>query len=200
MTNLRRWWPVSVLLVIAIVVQKAIVESRYDVSGHAGEHLQSASVMFPAFVIVTILLCVTPPARRQPLVLGACALWLLGTVLVLIGNLRVVDTLVDAGLADVPTSQLVTTDTLESAHEVANLAPWLCVLSVLGLCAVMWRYRHISARVAVGAAVLSVIFPPWIFPGAGVLVIIIARCIAFQREERYATRRPAAPSMTKISS
>jgi hypothetical protein len=42
----------------------------------------------------------------------------------------------------------------------------------------LWRYRHISKRVAIGAAVLSVIFPPWIFPGAGVLVVTIARCIA----------------------
>ena len=83
MNIVRRWWPVPVLLAVSIIVQKAFVESRYDVSGHAAEHLQGATVVFPAFVIIAVLLYATPGARRQPLVLGACAMWLLSTVLVL---------------------------------------------------------------------------------------------------------------------
>ena len=200
MTFVRRWWPVPVLLIGAILVQKAFVENRYDISGHAAEHLQGATAVFPAVVIVAILLYATPSGRRQPVVLVTCAMWLLSTMLVLVGNLRVVDALVDAGLSDTPTSQLVMTEALESAHDLANLAPWLAVVSALAVTGAFWRYGQISTRVAVGAAVLSVIFPPWIIPGAGVLVITIARCIAFQREGRHVAPQSAAPSLTQIES
>jgi hypothetical protein len=182
--QLRRWWPVPAVLAISLVVQKVFFESRYDVSGHAGEHLSGASVAFPAFAVVAIVLYVTPPARRQPLVLVTSAMWLISTVLVLVGNVRVVDALVAAGMSDTPTSQVVFNATIDSAHGLANLAPWLGVLSALALTGALWRHRHISGRVAIGAAFLSVIFPPWIVPGAGVIVITIARCIAYHRAMR----------------
>jgi hypothetical protein len=178
---LRRWWPVPVLLAISVVAQWVILAGRYEVSGHAAEHLSGATVAFPAFAIVATLLYATPGARRQPLVLIACALWLVGAVLVLVGNIRVVDALIRAGMADTPTSQLVENDTITAAHDLANLAPWLGVLAAIALTGALWRGRHITGRVAAGAAVLSVIFPPWIFPGAGVLVVTVARCIAYQR-------------------
>jgi len=46
-----RWWPVPVLLASSRVVQNVVFESRYDVSGHAAEHLASASVPFAAFAV-----------------------------------------------------------------------------------------------------------------------------------------------------
>lgn len=177
----RRWWPVPVLLASSLVVQKVVFESRYDVSGHAAEHLSSATAPFAAFAVVAILLFVTPRARRQPVVLVTNATWLISTVLVLIGNVRVVDALVRAGMGHTPTSQLVENADIESAHDLANLAPWLGVLAALALTGALWRYRHVSGRVAIGAAVVNVIFPPWIIPGAGVLVLTVARCIAYHR-------------------
>ena len=177
----RRWWPVAALLAISLVVQKALIESRYDVSGHAAEHLSSATVAFPAFAVVATLLYATPRARRQPLVLVSSAIWLASTILVLVGNIRVVDTLVRAGMADTPTSQLVGNATIDRAHDLANIAPWLGVLTAIALTGALWRHRDITGRVAVSAVVLSVVFPPWIFPGAGVLVVTVARCIAYER-------------------
>jgi hypothetical protein len=187
-SRLRRWWPVPAVLVGSLVVQKLLLESRYDVSGHAGEHLTSASAVFPAFALVAIVLYVTPPARRQPLVLATCAVWLACTVLVLVGNVRVVDALVDSGMADIPTSELVVGPKLDAAHDLANLAPWLAVVAAIALTAAMWRGGHISGRVAAGAVVLSVIVPPWIVPGAGVIVVTVASCIAFQRRSRELER------------
>ena len=46
---------------------------------------------FAAFAFVAILLFVTPRARHQPVVLVASAAWLVSTVLVLVGNVRVID-------------------------------------------------------------------------------------------------------------
>jgi hypothetical protein len=179
----RRWLPVAMLVATAVVVQKVVLESRYDVSGHAAEHLAGATVPFAGFAIAAILLYATPRARSQALVLAASAMWLASTVLVLVGNIRVVDALVDAGMANTPTSQLVENSKISSAHDLANLAPWLGVVSALVLIGALWHHRHISNRVAIGAAVLSVVFPPWIFPGAGVLVVTIARCIALGKSE-----------------
>ena len=181
MTQLRRWWPVPVLLATSLIVQKVFFESRYDVSGHAAEHLSSATAPFPAFALVAILLYVTPRARRQLVVLVTSASWLVMTVLVLVGNARVVDALVLAGEGDTPTSQLVENDTVDAAHSLANLAPWLGVLAALALTVALWRCRHVSGRLASAAAIVNVMFPPWIVPGAGVLVLTIARCIAYRR-------------------
>jgi hypothetical protein len=183
-SQMRRWWPVPAVLVGSLVAQKTLFESRYDVSGHAGEHLSSASVAFPAFALVAIVLYVTPPARRQTLVLATSAIWLAATVLVLVGNVRVIDALVGAGEADTPTSEVIVGPTLDSAHDLANLAPWLGVVAAIALTGALWRRGHISGRVAAGALLLSVIVPPWIVPGAGVLVVTIACCIAFQRRAR----------------
>ena len=181
MIRVRLWWPVPVLLATSLGTQKIFFESRYDVSGHAAGHLSNATAAFPAFALVAIVLYATPPARRQLIVLVTSATWLVGTMLVLVGNVRVVDALVDAGMGDTPTSQLVENTAIDSAHNLANWSPWLALLAALALTAALWRCRHVSGRVAIGAAVLSVIFPPWIFPGAGVLVVTIARCITFNR-------------------
>jgi hypothetical protein len=183
-TRARRWWPVPLFLGSSLVVQKLAFESRYDVSGHAAEHLSSAAAPFAAAAMIAILLLVTPGARRQPLVLLTSAAWLAATVLVLLGNVRVVDVLVRNGMAHTPTTEIVENADIESAHNLANVAPWFAVLAALALTAALWRYGHVSGRVALGATILNVIFPPWIIPGAGVLVLIVARAIAYERAAR----------------
>lgn len=191
--RLRLWWPVPVILATSLCTQRIFVESRYDVSGHAAGHLSNATAAFAAFALIAILLYATPPARSQLLVLVPSVTWLAGTMLVLVGNLRVVDALVDAGLGDTPTSELVENATIDSAHDLANWSPWLALLAALLLTAALWRSRHVSGPVAIGAAVLSVIVPPWIFPGAGVLVVTTARCITFDRAFINALRDPSDP-------
>ncbi len=166
----------------ALAVQKLLFESRYDVSGHAAGHLDSATAPFGAVVLLAILLWTTPAGRRQPDVVGACLAWLAATVLVLIGNVRVVDALVDAGLGNAPTEGLPDV----ADHALANLAPWLGVVAAIAMAAVFWRRGHVSRAVGIGSVLLSVVFPAWIFPGAGVLVLVVARCIAYERSSKAA--------------
>lgn len=190
----RRWWPVPALMALSFAAQKALFESRYDVSGHAAEHLSSATAPFAAAVLIGTLLFLTPQTIRpirQPIVFIAMASWLASTVLVLVGNVRVVDALIQAGMAHTPTSQLIERGSVDSAHSLANLAPWFGVLAALALTVAFWHYEHVSRRVAIGAGVLNVIFPPWIIPGAGVFVLTIARGVAYQRtlKSEFAGRR-----------
>jgi hypothetical protein len=173
----RRWWFVPVLMASSLTAQKLVFESRYDVSGHAAGHLSSATAPFLAFAVVAIVLWTTPIGRRQPDVLAACLAWLAATVLVLVGNVRVVDALVDAGLGTAPTENLPDV----ADHGLANVAPWLGVLAAVAMAGVLWRRGHVSRRVAIVAGLLSVVFPPWIIPGAGVLVLAVARCLAHER-------------------
>jgi hypothetical protein len=184
---MRRWWPVPLAIAASLVVQKAVFESRYDVSGHAAEHLASAGAPFLAFAVVVALLTATPRARRQPPVMIAAAAWLLSTLPVLVGNVHLVDALVRGGMGDTPPSQLSEDATVVAAHDLANSAPWLGVLAALAVSVVLWRYGHVSRRAAIVAAVLSLVFPPWIIPGAGVPALVVVRAVAYEREARRAT-------------
>ncbi len=92
----------------------------------------------------------------------------------MLGNLRVVDDLVAAGYAHTPTDSVPDV----ADHSLANSSVWYAVVAALVLVAAFrWR-RQISNRATIGAAVLTVIFPPWIIPGAGVVVLAIVRCVA----------------------
>ncbi|MGH2640476.1 MAG: hypothetical protein ACRDGO_02120 [Actinomycetota bacterium] len=169
-----RWWLLPIALGGSLVVQKLVFESRYDVAGHAAEHLGSATAPFMAVALIVILLWSTPSALRQPDVLLACGAWLVANFLVLVGNVRVVDALIRAGIGQIPIEQLVESPAIASAHGLANLAPWFGLVAALALTAVLWRRRHVSTRVAVAAAVVSLVVPPWIIPGAGVIVSVFA--------------------------
>jgi hypothetical protein len=46
---------------------------------------------------------------------------------------------------------------------------------------------QIGRAVAIGAVVVSLVFPPWIMPGAGVLIVAIALCIARGRKLHVTT-------------
>jgi len=164
-------------------------ESRYEVSGHAAGHLSSATAPFGAFAFAAILLWTTPMGRRNLDVLAVCLAWLAATVLVLVGNVRVVDGLVDAGLGRAPTEGLPDV----ADHGLANIAPWLAVVAAVAMAGVFWRRGYVSRRVAIGSALLSLVFPPWIIPGAGVLVLVVARCVAFERSSTAVFHRKTCP-------
>ena len=162
------------ILGVSVIAQKALLESRYDVAGHAGGHLASAGAPFFAAAMIGILLWATPSARRHAEVLAGAVVWLAATVVVLIGNVRVVDDLVAAGVGKVGTDDVPDV----ADHDLANLAPWLAVVAAIALTGALWGRRHVSNRVAGAAIVLNVFFPPWIIPGAGVVVLVVARCVS----------------------
>jgi hypothetical protein len=180
---LRRWWPIAALLLVSLVVQKTLFESRYDVSGHAVGHLSSSTTIFFATPLVVILLWVLGADRFRPSILAGCVVWLVGLVGVLLGNVRVVDAI---GSSD---WTLEEADRLgparpgyESGHDLAQWASFVAVAGALLLIAAVWRRGAVSGRIAVVSAVLSVLIPPWIFPGAGVVVLTFAVVHRRQRQ------------------
>jgi hypothetical protein len=181
----RRWWPLVVALGASLVVQQVAYTGRYDVSGHAAEHLGSGSFVFLAGAVSFVLLWSTPDAfRRGPLVIGGVAGWLAAGVAILIGNVRVVEALIDGGQGDTPTDSLVGSARLDDAHWLADTAPLIALLAAMAIVAGLHRLGAISLRLAIVGAVLNVLIPYWILPGAGVIVVTIARCIGRERDAR----------------
>lgn len=161
------------LVAAALVAQQLLVRSRYDVGGHAAEHLAGASAPFMAAAVLSLLLWATPAAGRQVDLLVVAGAWLVSTVLVMVGNLRVVDDLVAAGYSTTPTGSVPDV----ADHSLANSSVWYAYVAALVL-VVAWRRRgHIGNRATIGAVVASVIVPPWIIPGAGVIVLAIGRLV-----------------------
>lgn len=166
----RRWAPAACVFVGAVVAHRLVLDRRYDVGGHAAEHLTSASAPFMAVVVVTVLGRSEHRVLRSPAVSLSAMTWLATTVLIMVGNLRVVDDLVAAGYADTPTS--LVPDVAD--HSLANAAPWFAVAASLAVVLTCRSGRIIGNRLAGGAAAASVLVPPWIVPGAGVTVLAAA--------------------------
>ena len=83
------------------------------------------------------------------------------------GNLRVVDDLVAAGYSRTPTGSVPDV----ADHSLANSSVWYAEVAALLLVAAWRRRRHIGNRATTGAVIATVIIPPWIIPGAGVIVL-----------------------------
>jgi hypothetical protein len=181
----RRWWPIPVAVALSIVVQTNVYTGRYDVSGHAAEHLSSGSFVFLATVVAGVLLWTTPAARRSPFVLVGLATWLGAGVAIAIGNVRVVDVLIDAGQATTSTEGLVESSALSDSHWLANTAPFFAVAGAFAVVLGVYLVRAASARLACVAAVFNVLIPYWIVPGFGVVLLAIARTTPSRRRRGH---------------
>jgi hypothetical protein len=173
-----------VALALSVLVQTVVYTGRYDVSGHAAEHLDSGSFVFLAAVVAGVLLWTTPAARRSPFVLVGVATWLGAGVAIAIGNARVVDALIDAGQATTPTGSLVETAAVTDAHSLANMAPFIAVVGALVVVLGVYLVRAVSVVLAGVAALLNVLIPYWIAPGFGVALVAIAGVIATEKAAR----------------
>lgn len=180
----RRWWPIPVAVGLSLLVQTAAYTGRYDVSGHAAEHLSSGSFVFLATVVAGLLLWTTPAARRSPFVLVGLAAWLGAGVAIAIGNVRVVDALIDAGQATTSTERLVESSAVSDSHRLANTAPFIAVAGAFAVVLGVYLVRAVSVRLAGVAAVLNVLVPYWIVPGFGVVLVAITRVIAVEKAAR----------------
>ncbi|MEP7114043.1 MAG: hypothetical protein ABI862_12310 [Ilumatobacteraceae bacterium] len=170
---LRVWWPVPVCVGASVVAQIVTFTSRYDVGGHAAGHLSGASIPFFAAALLALTFSATPSARHQVDLLLASGIWLATTVLVMIGNLRVVDDLIAAGYSHTPTSSVPDV----ADHGLANSSVWYAEVAALVLIAAWRRRGHIGTRASLAAVVTTVIVPPWMMPGAGMIVLAIVRLV-----------------------
>jgi hypothetical protein len=176
----RGWWPVPAFFAAAVAAQQLLLSSRYDVGGHAGEHLASASAPFMAAGLLCMLFWATRPARRQPDLLAIGAVWFTTTWIIMVGNLRVVDDLVAGGYSHTPTVSVPDV----ADHALANSSVWYAQAAALLLIAA-WRLRHhIGNRATIAAVIATIVIPPWIIPGAGIIVVTAVCLVRRARHPR----------------
>lgn len=176
MRYVRRWWPALLIAGASLAVHRIGFKSRYDVAGHAAEHLAGAGAPFVTVGVLGALFVVVPIARRQVWIVLTAAAWLVASIVVLIGNTRVVDALVEAGLRDASFDEVPAEGPVEVAHALANAAPLWAAIAAVALTVAMYRHRHVSLRVALTAGVLTLLLF-FILPGFGVIVLVAA-CVA----------------------
>ena len=192
----RNWWPVVALLVPVLVLQ-TVWSARFDVAGHAAGHLASAMAVFPMVFVSSVLMWALPgPARRDPLlwlviatVIGCC-------LVVMAGNIAVVDAIGDDTWTDAQAAALAPTRPgFESGHDLASRGAIAALVATIVAAGLLWRRRLVSAKVAAGAAALSTIFPYWIVPGAGLVVLTLSAVVARGRRLRRAgDGQPSSPT------
>jgi hypothetical protein len=187
---LRTWWPVAAFLLPVLVVE-TVWSARYDVAGHAADHLQSATPVFPMVFLSAVLFWALPGRGRRDLLL-----WLLvaaaiaSCLMVMVGNVRVIDAIGGATWNDTQASQLgPTRPGFESGHDLAELGAWGAVLATMLLAGLLWLRRLVSAKVAVAAAAVSLVFPHFIAPGAGMVVLAVSAAVVRFRDLRLARGR-----------
>jgi hypothetical protein len=174
-----------VAFIAAAIAVQTIVLRDYDAHGHAAGHLSSAQAVFFGSALIAIVLWSTPSARPQPDVWIACGAWFAALTGVAIGNLRVVDAIGGADWSDEQADTLGTgLRGFESGHDLAEISSYLGVAAAVVLTIILFVRGQIGRGVTIGAVVASLLFPPWIFPGAGVLILAIALCLARSRRLR----------------
>lgn len=184
MSLLQRWWPLPAVIAIALVAQQVTYSGRYDVGGHASEHLGSGAFVYLAAAVAVLLLWLAPAARRSPIVLLGLAAWLVAGVAIAIGNVEVVDALIDSGQATTSGDLVRDSETVDQAHDLANTAPLYAVAAAMLVTFGLHRVGTASKRLASIAAVLNVLIPYWIIPGFGLVVITIAQIVQRERSAR----------------
>ena len=193
---LGTWWPVAAFLAPVLVAQ-TVWSARYDVTGHAADHLQSATPVFPMVLLSAVLVWALPGRGRRDrllwLLLGAA---IASCLLVLAGNVQVIDAIDGATWSDTQASQLgPARPGFESGHDLAARGAWGAVLATILAAGLLWRRRLVSAKVAAAAATVSLVVPSFLAPGAGMVVLAVSAAVARSRRDPRLARR-SSPSLS----
>jgi hypothetical protein len=182
---------------VPVLVAQTLWSGRYEVTGHAVGHLQSATPVFPMIFLSAVLLWALPGrGRRDPLLWLLLAAAIASCLVVLAGNVRVIEAIDGATWTNAQASQLgAARPGFESGHDLAQLGAWGAVLATMLTAGRLWQRRLVSAKVAAAAAVVSVVVPSFIAPGAGMVILAVSAAVAHARgDRRPGTARPIQAS------
>jgi hypothetical protein len=188
---------VPAFFAVAIVVQNIVMHGRTG-PGHAAGHLASATAVFPMTAVLAVIVWAAPRAWRRPELWLAAAVFVGGLLMSTVGNLRVVDSIGASNWTDDQASALgAARPGFESGHDLVDSSFLFISAGAVALAVLLLVRRYVSLRAGLGSTVLSVLFPPWILPGAGVIVLAIALCLSSRRSSSTGvspTGSSAAPS------
>jgi len=164
--------PLAAILVAIVAVQVWWARG-YSPTGHAAEHLASATVMFGmAFVLSAIVWSLPGRVRRRPALWVLVALVAAAAALNAQGNMQVVDAIGDENwsLEDVDVFG-PTRAGFEEGHARAEQGGIAGIAAAGALIVWLGARRVISRRLCIGAVVACLLFPYWMFPGFGLVIV-----------------------------
>jgi hypothetical protein len=134
------------------------------------------------FVCAVLLWALPRRARRDPLLWLVTAAAIASCLVLLVGNVWVIDAIGGATWSDAQASELgPARPGFDSGHDLAELGAWGAVLATMLAAGLLWLRRLVSAKVAAAAAAVSLVFPSFIAPGAGVVVLVVSAVVAHAR-------------------
>jgi len=185
-----RWRTIiAVVLVVAwTVVANLTLDAFVDPRGeHARGHFASAGSALPQLGILAVMFWALP--RRSTWVRGllgiAALVILVGCGITLAGNIKVIDVASAQGWTEAQAEALEETlPGVREGHDQASTGMWMVVGGAAAFAAILTATKAVGLGAGISSIVLSVIFPPWIAPGFGLVVVAIALLRERERRER----------------
>jgi hypothetical protein len=156
------------------VVTGALVEAR---GTHARDHLASAQAAIPFATVLAVILWAYPARRdvHTAIVWAAALVALAGFVLIATGNLQVVHAIAGASWTDAQAQRLgPARPGFDAGHDLVDTGTRIAQLGAALAAVISALAGAIGWVAAIASVFLTAVFPPWILPGAGLLVIAIA--------------------------
>ena len=168
---IRDWWPIVVPFAIVITAQ-AIFQSNVVANGaHASDHLRSATVPFPTFFLLVVIMWASSSARRRVGIWVFAGLLSISSLVIMLGNLLVVNAIAgdswsneQANAFGLPRPGFELGHTVVQFGELAGAATLLLLVYTLRTHGII---RTGPAIVAIGLALLGLALP-----GLGLIPIL----------------------------
>ncbi|CAN5611132.1 hypothetical protein BH24ACT26_BH24ACT26_09070 [soil metagenome] len=176
-----------VLVVVCVAIMDFVSESLVETSGpHARGHLASAQGPFPLLPLLALMIWALPHKDRYyPLIWIAALVIVVGGVIDTIGNLQVIDAIGDAAWSDAQAERLGSARPgFEEGHDLAGVGMSIITAGAIAFAAAIALTRNVRPVTALASAALTFVFPAWIGPGFGLIVIVVALLRRKNRLER----------------
>ncbi|MFN2489247.1 MAG: hypothetical protein ABR529_05860 [Actinomycetota bacterium] len=177
-----------VFVIVWIVVANLTLDAFVDPKGeHARGHFGSAQSALPHLGVLAVMFWALP--RRRAWVRGllgiAALVVLVGCGITLAGNLKVIDAASAQGWTEAEAEAVEETlPGVQEGHDQTSSGMWTVVWGAVAFAAILMATKALGLAAGISSIVLSVIFPPWIAPGFGLVVVAIALLRERERRER----------------
>ncbi len=169
-------------IVLANVTTGALVEAN---GSHARDHLASGQSGLPHVAVLAVIFWALPRDRRPMLAWVAALVILVGVGLVTVGNLQVVDAIGDEAWNDAQAERLgPSRPGFDEGHDLASVGMWIVVAGAVAFAVILMVIGAIARLAGILSIGISLVFPPWIAPGFGLVVVAIALLRERERRER----------------
>jgi hypothetical protein len=189
----RRWAPFGLFLVapaVGVLADQLLSGPRGHWSGHVGSEAAAAGQL-----LAVVAGAVLARRRLNVLLMVLLAVVAVGLALEVVGNQRVAASIWQTSYGDEEVAAVGPSfEGFESGHALAGTGDMLVVVGGLAFAVALGALRRVGPGAALAGGVLS-LFPPWILPAVGT-VLLLAFLLRGPRQVARSEARPVTPPGT----